>query len=184
MPVKSVTLEEVHYNRVPLRCIESCDFIAPACCSNREEASDSSVYKELTLDLLPSFNPYVAGLSHSIMTISRYARLAHQPVKHLASTPRRNLAQVSDARVAPFLLEDMAKYKNGQEEELPPFVISRERGFLPRKVSRYIHNYAESLANEISLGPSCPSSRTFLQCGLAFKAYDHPSASRQQWQSS
>jgi indoleamine 2,3-dioxygenase len=66
--------------------------------------------------------------------MSNYGRLARMPVKaqhHLSGV--RRFAQVSNAKVEPFLLEDMSEYKTGNEEALPPFVISRQRGFLPRK---------------------------------------------------
>lgn len=63
--------------------------------------------------------------------LSHYSRLARKPVQ---AAGVRCLAQVTNARVEPFLLEDMTQYKNGNEEDLPPFVISRRRGFLPRKV--------------------------------------------------
>ncbi|SPO35780.1 related to BNA2 - putative tryptophan 2,3-dioxygenase or indoleamine 2,3-dioxygenase [Pseudozyma flocculosa] len=59
---------------------------------------------------------------------------------------RRGLAQVSDAAVKtargkapeiePYLLEELDVVKRGDKkaiEQLPPFVISRERGFLPRQ---------------------------------------------------
>lgn len=65
--------------------------------------------------------------------LSHYSRLAKKPVQ---AAGVRCLAQVTNARVEPFLLEDMTQYKNGNEEELAPFVISRRRGFLPRKVKK------------------------------------------------
>lgn len=68
--------------------------------------------------------------------LSNYGRAATMPMKRIVGT--RSLAQVTNAKVEPFLLEEMADYKNGKEENLPPFVISRQRGFLPRKV-----NYAD-----------------------------------------
>ncbi|PWN48512.1 indoleamine 2,3-dioxygenase gamma type [Violaceomyces palustris] len=56
---------------------------------------------------------------------------------------RRTLAQVSDAslrspdvKVEPYLLEDLPEVKAGDKDaiaKLPPFVLSRERGFLPRE---------------------------------------------------
>jgi len=64
--------------------------------------------------------------------LSNYGRAAKTPMKRIIGS--RSLAQVTNAKVEPFLLEDMAEYKSGKEEQLPPFVISRQRGFLPRKV--------------------------------------------------
>lgn len=58
------------------------------------------------------------------------------------SVPRRTLASVSDTtvrasvNVEPYLLEELDVVKKGDTaaiEKLPPFVISRERGFLPRQ---------------------------------------------------
>lgn len=40
--------------------------------------------------------------------------------------------EVQDAQ-KPFILEDLIAYKMGNTKSLPPFVISRERGFLPRE---------------------------------------------------
>lgn len=68
-------------------------------------------------------------------------------IRHaFASTPRRGFAQVSEAAsvapsrspvdVEPYLLEELPSYLSGDQStisKLPPFVISRERGFLPRQ---------------------------------------------------
>ncbi|UZJ57123.1 hypothetical protein CBS101457_006443 [Exobasidium rhododendri] len=63
--------------------------------------------------------------------LSNYGRAATTPMKSIIGS--RSLAQVTNAKVEPFLLEDMAEYKTGRVDNLPPFVISRQRGFLPRK---------------------------------------------------
>ena len=70
--------------------------------------------------------------------LSSYGRVAKGPVRRALPSGHgisaRHLAQVANIKVEPFLLEDMAEYKAGNEEQLAPFVISRRRGFLPRKV--------------------------------------------------
>jgi len=66
--------------------------------------------------------------------LSKYGRAAATPVKRVIGS--RSLAQVTNAKVEPFLLEEMTEYKTGKDDKLAPFVISRQRGFLPRKVSK------------------------------------------------
>ncbi|PWY99689.1 IDO-domain-containing protein [Testicularia cyperi] len=74
------------------------------------------------------------------------ANTIRQAIGRLPTTgvsQRRTLAQISDAatpksaapEVEPYLLEELPSVKAGDKDaisKLPPFVISRERGFLPR----------------------------------------------------
>lgn len=80
----------------------------------------------------------------------------------------------SDISTASTLLEDMPEHGTAREDGLPPFVVSRDRGFLPRKVSHRcspeklrkaavilliivhsMHDTPNALLLLLPLGPSC-----------------------------